>query len=342
MIKTFANKKSFTLLTIQPDVQVLAETYNLSQPIQTAELDDRVYRIITPEQEYALKVYRRETRLEQQRYVHWILTSLRNLPLTFSLPFPVRSQRGGTFHMAANGDVWVLAPLLAGEKIQPNDPDHAYAVGAALSELHVALAQIQPITPPGWGDYTPQQRILPHLLGAMPAEPADLGLQDTPESQHRLKRFLRLAKTFLEEPPPPSWDIHWHVIHGDFFARNLLYDGEQITGVLDFKGAHPDYRAREVAQTLMTVASDLGALFWGIARSFLEGYIQYLRLTRAEIDMIPRFVVESQVDHILAYTQSGQRAHAARALRSQEEISAWLEVEQPRLLAMMRGVFLGE
>lgn len=329
-------------LTILPDPQRLADIYALPEPISAEALDDRVSLIRTATNQYALKVYRWDATLEEQRYEHWLLMTLLGYELSFDLPYPVRNQQGATFHSVSDTTLWVLSPLLHGDEMKPNDPDQAYAAGAALGELHSVLADVQPLLRPNQLDYTPDSRVLPGLRGPLPTDPAKVGLQNTPESQHRLKRFIQTAEDLKQPPPAPTAELRWHIVHGGFFGSNLLYDGERVSGVLDFKNAHPDFRAREFAHALMNISTDLGSMFWAISRAFVEGYAEHLRLSRAEIALLPRFVVEQPVHEVMNYVRNNQPAHAANILRWQEEISAWLEVEETRFLAMLRGIMLGE
>jgi len=328
------------LITI-PEAEHLYAVYDLTPPVTVQELGAAVYAVSGTDGAFILKLHDTPDAISQQRYEHWLLLALSDQKLPFAIPAPIRTRQGATFYQPPTGELWVLSPHLSGEGMIPNDPDQAYAAGEALAQLHHALGKIQPLVRPDFPDYNLNARTLLHLRGSLPSTPADLGLGDTPEGRHRLKRFLNLAGRFQTPPPEPNVIINWHIIHGDFFGANLRYDGEQVVGVLDWEFARPDYRAREFAETLLRVANDLGPLFWGTARSFVDGYAQHLSLTRAEIELLPRFIVEYQVDMVLFYGGT-QPQSAARALRVQEDISAWLEVEQDRLLAMMRGQFLGE
>ncbi|MFP4323039.1 MAG: phosphotransferase, partial [Anaerolineales bacterium] len=305
-------------------------------------LDDNVFGLHSPSGEYVLKVMHRRALLSHQRYEFWLIKALRRQNISFYLPMPILDTQGEAFHQRENGDVWVLTRRFYGEHIVPGNVDHAYVVGAALSEFHRAAQSLPPLLRPDYLEYSLKQRTLPHIRAPLPTDVAQLGLQATPEGQHRLERFRRLARQFTTAPPLPHNALLWHITHGDFFGEHLLYDGDRITAVLDFKHAHPDYRAREFAETLLRVGGDLTPIFWGTARAFVEGYAEHAALTDVEIHLVPRFMVETQVERILYYGHSGQPAHAARALRGQEEISAWLEVEESRLIAMLRGTFLGE
>jgi Ser/Thr protein kinase RdoA (MazF antagonist) len=305
-------------------------------------LENNVYLLQHQGQAYALKICPPDTHPSHPHYEHWVILGLQSAALSFELPIPIRTRHDATYYQAPDGEIWTLARKLEGEWMRPNDPDQAYAVGAALAELHRALASLPSLLRPDFQHYNLDQRTLVHLRQTLPTQTAQIGLGQTPESLYRLQRFLILAEQFKSPPPYPDGNgLHWHIVHGDFFGANVLYNGEAVSGVLDFKYARPDYRVREFAETLLRVTNDLGPLFWGTARSFVEGYASILKLTRPEIDLTPRFIVEYYVDRILYYAQH-QPTRAANALRVQEDISAWLEVEQSRVLAMLRGVFLGE
>ncbi len=299
------------------------------------------YHLVTTEGRFTLTILPPHTSLDGHYYQHWLLVALAASPLSFTIPAPLRDRNGATLHPCANGEKWVITPRPEGQPIVANDPDHAYCMGAALAELHRALEQILPLPRPDFAPYTLHNRILPNLHKPMPHDPAQLGLSASRESQHRLRRFVAQARSHQESLPMPTHDLRWHITHGSFSGHHLRYNGERVVGVVEFGEAHPDYRALEFASALLWVASDLGPMFWGTARAFVEGYAGFVQLTRAEIDLIPRLMVAMQVDRVLSFAGTYPQ-QATTALRAHEDISAWLEGEQPRLEAMLRGVFLGE
>jgi Ser/Thr protein kinase RdoA (MazF antagonist) len=335
--------KGRTALSL-PTVEAVAAVFGLSEQAELIKLEPHIFLFRAEGGEYALKSLPTDLgELDGYRYEHWVILGLigRPSPLSFGLPAPVRDQAGASFHRRGNDYIWMLAPRLPGQAIRPNEPDQAYAAGAALGELHRALADLPALERPDWGDYTLQARVLPQLRRPMPDYPYELGLQDTPEGNHRHRRFIQLAKSFLKPPPPPDESLIWQVVHGDFFGDNVLYNGDAVSGVLDFKQAHPDYRAREFAITLMRMTNDWTALFWGTARPFVEGYSQFLRLSRAEIALLPRFMVEYWSEKVMFYL-GHHPAEAAQCLRRQEELSTWLEAEEARFRKMLLGVFWNE
>lgn len=325
-----------------PDPHTISAAYDLPLLLAIEAKTPHVYQLLTSNGSYNLTILAAHTRLESYYYQHWLLVGLSHTPLSFIVPTPLRDKTGSTFHQAITGEKWIVTPRPEGQPIIPNDADNAYCMGAALAELHAALAQLQPMPRPDYTHYTLNTRILPNLRKSLPNEPAELGLSASRESKHRLRRFIIAAQHYQEVlPMPDSKHLHWHIIHGGFYGYNLRYNGERVTGVVEFGEAHPNYRALEFANALLWVANDLGPLFWGTARAFVEGYAAHLSLTSIEIDLIPRLMITAQVDRVLSFVGTNPQ-QATAALRTHEDISAWLESEQPRLVAMLRGVFLGE
>jgi Ser/Thr protein kinase RdoA (MazF antagonist) len=266
-------------------------------------------------------------------YRHWVMAQIEGLPLSFHVPIPLLDRDGRSLHQRPNGEYWELIPSPAGEVIEQDNADASFAMGAALGELHQTLRYIEARQPPGFGS-----AVLPNLDHPMPYNPAELGLSDSKESYHRLRRFIIMAEQYRDELPEANL-VH-HLIHGNFIGENIRYNGEVVTAVVDFSQVHPNYRALEFVQVMLWITNDFGARFWATARLFAEGYATYLSLTQAEIDLVPRLMQLVHVDKVLAAAHDAPE-QAAVALRGQEILSAWLEVEEQRINKMLCGVFLG-
>jgi len=77
------------------------------------------------------------------------------------------------------------------------------------------------------------------------------------------------------------------VIHGDLFVDNILFDGEEVSGIIDFYYAHTAPWAMDIAIALNAQAVALGDEDKLRMQSFLEGY-ESLRVLRAdEKEMLP-------------------------------------------------------
>jgi homoserine kinase type II len=78
-------------------------------------------------------------------------------------------------------------------------------------------------------------------------------------------------------------------IHGDFVREHLLFDGDRLSGVLDFDLAHVDARAADIAWSMI---SDCGeppeetAIDPALAGAFVGGYCAESPLTERELRLI--------------------------------------------------------
>jgi len=79
------------------------------------------------------------------------------------------------------------------------------------------------------------------------------------------------------------------VIHGDLFTDNILFEGNQVSGVIDFYYAHDAPYAMDVAIALNAQAVLLRSAEEDAARmrAFLEGYAQVRKLREDEQAALP-------------------------------------------------------
>ena len=65
------------------------------------------------------------------------------------------------------------------------------------------------------------------------------------------------------------------VLHGDFTPWNLLYEGENLTGVLDFEATHLNYRVADFANS------------WrGYQDEVIEGYEEVSKLSKLDWELL--------------------------------------------------------
>ncbi|MBZ2188766.1 homoserine kinase [Alcanivorax sp. JB21] len=128
---------------------------------------------------------------------------------------PVAAPLGGkTALMTVADKPALLVPRLSGSHIQSPDTSHCATVGALLARLHS-----QPLPPPGPApDPNAQlsQLVTDHL-------------DKLPTAQQEVAGKL-LQRWHQHEPAPV-------LCHGDLFRDNVLFNGEQLTGMLDFYNA---------------------------------------------------------------------------------------------------------
>lgn len=144
------------------------------------------------------------------------------------------------------GAVWALYPRIAGRPLAPsNADDETYRVlGRALADYHSAIEGLTPPPQrPGWRLYAdchsppadgPDRGETIARLAAI-----DAGRAETFSMAARALEARKLAALLADRPRL--------AVHGDFSPWNLLYEGGELNGILDFEAAHLDVAAADVA-----------------------------------------------------------------------------------------------
>ncbi len=149
-------------------------------------------------------------------------------------PRPMRDLKGEVLQTVA-GRHAAIVQHLPGDWPRAPLPAHAHAAGGALAQLHRATAgfgrrRANALGPDGW-------RRLADACGERLNELA-AGLRT--EVEHELVALAALWPRGLPEA----------AIHADLFPDNLLFNGNAVTGVIDFYFACTDIRAYDLAVML--------------------------------------------------------------------------------------------
>lgn len=195
---------------------------------QTQQPRAHVWEVRAGGRRFALKRFHSWLATDAIRYEHSVLAHLdrRRLPVAPSIP----ANDSATI-VASGGARWALYPALDGHQVSMTDWMWRVPKAAEmLASLHLALEDCQPEgTPhPEWDAWTPQR--LDAMIAQWPALP-----ELAPELLDATRE--RLASRYFGE----VYDqLPRMVVHGDFGVSNLLWQGDAISGVLDFEKAHSD------------------------------------------------------------------------------------------------------
>ena len=126
------------------------------------------------------------------------------------------------------------------------------------------------------------------------------------------------------------------VVHSECFGANVLFEDDDVTGILDFDFVHRDARTADIARSLgVQCGTDAERL-----QRWLGGYAAHADppLTSAELDVVPSLMIASEIWNTvlplaLAEGEDGNAADGMRAaaLASIDGRLAALEVAQPAL-----------
>jgi homoserine kinase type II len=187
-------------------------------------------------------------------------------------PLPVRDREGRTLR-DLGGKPAAIVSFLDGRWPRRVTVPRCQALGAALADLHLAgqgfgLRRPNALALPGW------RHLFEGCRGKADAVEPGLEALIAAELDHLAARW--------------PGDLPQGVIHADLFPDNVFFEGDEVTGVIDFYFACDDLLAYDLAICLNAwcFESDLSFNITK-AKALLEGYRARRPLSRDELDALP-------------------------------------------------------
>ena len=189
----------------------------------------------------------------------------------FAVPYAVPTADGQTLRQLANKPA-LLQPRLTGQHVQQATPQHCRAVGAWLARLHLATTA-QPL--PRRSD-----RGLAWMLSQ--------GGQLIGQLDNGAATLLRNSLNEIPALQAALPHLQNANLHGDLFRDNVLFDGEQLSGVIDFYNACSGPMLYDLAIAVNDWCSlDDGQLEVERCAALLAGYAQLRPFSGAEAELWP-------------------------------------------------------
>lgn len=191
---------------------------------------------------------------------------------------PVRTHDGGWVG-ELNGKAAAVVGWLQGAWIRDLSLKNQRAGGATLARLHLAMqdfpgTRLNPVGPVQWRELAD--------ASATEAKGEDRAILDKVESA-----LARLGSPWPDRPDadePPQG-----AIHADYFPDNVLFDGDEVSGVIDFYFGCTGPLAYDLAIALSAWGFDAeGRELPGAVQAFRDGYESVRPLTPAEAEALPR------------------------------------------------------
>jgi Ser/Thr protein kinase RdoA (MazF antagonist) len=232
------------------------------------------------------------------RAQHTLIARLRRAG--FPAPALIPTADGETL-LVLDGEYYEIQGYVEGTPYDHDSPAHFRAAALTLGRYHTLVHGFAPQALRDLSDlYTPAI-LRTNLIRLSKAWELDL------ERESELARLTRrldahatdLATRFASHGPLPHL-----VIHGDYYAGNLLFKGDRVVGVVDYDKARWQPRVVELAETLIYFASCRpdhlkhlvypGFLDWEPFGRFLRGYAQAIasdkNLDENEIHALPDYI----------------------------------------------------
>ena len=207
-------------------------------------------------------------------------------------PNPIADKNGVALHLL-KGKPALMVSCLNGQDVATPSLQQVKQVAKTLAQMHVAgLGFSNPsINQRGqqWFNDT-VQKVLPHLTNAIDAkllvdEMAYLQSQNLFETlDNSVSKITSLSKI---NSALSSGALPFGVVHGDLFRDNVLFDGDELGGFIDFYYACQDVLVYDVAIAvnewcLHHNGSDLGTIDAIKVEAFLDAYQQIRPFTLLE------------------------------------------------------------
>lgn len=193
-----------------------------------AGIENTNYFVTTTEGRYVLTLFEKLQPHELPFYVNLMAhLSDHGVPC----PRPVANHRKELFG-ALNGKPAALVSFLKGKDVTDPGPAHCAAVGEILAAMHVAgrsyrMRMENPRGPKWW------RAVMPEIIPFLSSDEAELLREEV--------RFQSLQE----------WaDLPRGVVHADLFRDNVLFEGDRISGVIDFYFACTDTLLYDIAVTV--------------------------------------------------------------------------------------------
>jgi homoserine kinase type II len=256
------------------DLEAFLDTYAIGTPRSFKGIAEGVensnFVLQTSEGTFILTLYEKRVKADELPFFLHLLDHLasRGVPC----PVPVKNCAGRQ-STVLNGRPAAILTWLDGLSLKRPEPRHCAAVGTALAQLHDAgadfpLVRANNLGLAGWRELAVQT--LPHA--------------DT--VREGLAELIQSSLTEIESAWPSS--LPEGIIHADLFPDNVLFIGDQVSGLIDFYFACNDAYAYDLAIMLNAWCFEPdGAYNVTKGRSLVAGYRRRRPLGAAEIEALP-------------------------------------------------------
>lgn len=264
----------FTEVTFD-EAEAFLRTLDLGQllAIETCAggIENTNYFVETNVGAYVLTLFERLTAAELPFYLHLMQHLARH---GIPVPNPVPDAEARVLHRLKDKPAVVVNRLRGKSEMNPSS-EHCIAVGAMLARMHLAGRDYQRHQPN------------PRALGWW-AESVPLVLPFLNEEQRVLLRGEMDLQTraaasgeYAELPRGP--------VHGDLFRDNVMFEGEHLTGILDFYFAGCDVWLYDIGVCLNDWCVDLNSGRQDVVRkeAFLAAYESVRPLLPQERRLLP-------------------------------------------------------
>jgi homoserine kinase type II len=238
-------------------------------PISTGIENSNYYVTLQDEQEFVLTIAE-DIELHQVPFFNDLLQQVGSAGLP--APQPERTLDGMSSTIFKGKPTWLFGRL-PGEHVSNPTAQQCREIGRVLAQVHLATEKCR------------YQRANVYGSEWLNTAMASTGHRLTTTQQQKLtaaaEHYLQIERSPLELPRG--------IVHGDLFRDNALFQGEELTGVIDFYHACEDYLIQDVAIAINDWCMVDGELDSEKHQALLDGYNEVRQLIHTELEALPLF-----------------------------------------------------
>tara|TARA_B100000029_G_scaffold189103_1_gene186867 strand:- start:907 stop:1875 length:969 start_codon:yes stop_codon:yes gene_type:complete len=258
------------------DLENFFSKYNLGKLVNYKEIEEGIentnYFIKTEKGQFVLTLY--EKRVEGKD-LPFFIGLMRNLfDKKFPAPEPVIN-KNGNYISEINGKKAAVVSFVKGSIKKILNPNHCYEVGLYTGKLHLITKDL-----PGKRN---------NVLSVNSWRKIYNKVRNDCEKIHpNLTKVIEKNLEIIENKWPK--ELPSGIIHADLFPDNIFFDGEKLTGIIDYYFSCNDFYAFEIAICLNALCFEgrNENLSFNVtkAKKFIDGYSSVRKLSNEEKDSL--------------------------------------------------------
>ncbi len=193
------------------------------------------------------------------------------------------------------GRVYEVQDYIDGEAYDPGRSAHLESAAQTLARFHLLVKDFAPPVL-----FARKALYGPATLDLFLGRLCDSWQLERDPDLARIARRLKIEADRLAVRFARHERLLHRVIHGDYWAGNLLFQGESVVGVVDYDKANWQPRLAEIAEALIYFTSVRhgslqhvvypGFLQWEALNCFLQAYTTVAEVSEAEILALPDYI----------------------------------------------------
>lgn len=230
------------------------------------------YDIVTDKGKFIVRIFGHKLtpwKKENIKRQFMVLEYLEKVKFPYKIPIPIKNKNKKNTYRINGKTLWVYEKI-NGEQTRKLSKAQLINVARAFAIYHKTIEKIKiEIKTP---DYLWLRKRYSSMEKVNPKNNVDRLMLDNIE-------FFKIILDRLDEDKNGE---NYIISHSDFHASNILFEGNQVVGILDFDNVNIWPRAKDLANTLRDVCSTHKGIDKQKINIFLKEYTKVINLTKYE------------------------------------------------------------